>query len=185
MLQQSQLRLVLEKSGTDRFCPFLSVQRGDRASGGAGEDGRPRGGVPGGPACVFHEPHRSHEGPGHVDAGVHEGTLKHAGYSKFYENIMQIRVRLTGIPARQFSAEEKDTLMKIFRELQEPFEKHRKQRKNFLSYSYVMHKICQLLGITGVLKYLLLPTLPDNKIATDNIWEKMCAEVGYEYVPTL
>jgi hypothetical protein len=114
-----------------------------------------------------------------------KGTLKHAGYSKFYENIMQIRVRLTGIPARQFSAEEKDTLMKIFRELQEPFEKHRKQRKNFLSYSYVMHKICQLLGITGVLKYLLLPTLPDNKIATDNIWEKMCAEVGYEYVPTL
>ena len=112
-------------------------------------------------------------------------ALRSAGYSKFYEHIMQIRVRLTGIPARQFTAEERETLMKIFRELQAPFEKHRGNRKNFLPYSYILRKICQLLGIKEVLPYLTVPTLADNKLATDRVWEKMCEEVGYEFIPTI
>lgn len=124
------------------------------------------------------------ETPNKITQSFLKEALKMTNYARFYENMMQIRVRITGVQARRFTTEERYTLMKIFRELQGPFERHKGDRKNFLSYSFVMHKICQLLGITEVLKYLPVLTLPANKMATDTIWRKMCADLGYEYIGT-
>ncbi len=111
--------------------------------------------------------------------------LRQTGYSRFNENIMQIRVRLTGIQARMFSEAERTVIMRTFNELQEPFERHRGSRDNFISYSYVLNKICQLLGIREVLQYLLPPTLAENVQNADRIWKKMCEDLNYEFVPTI
>ena len=51
------------------------------------------------------------------------------------------------MPAPKLSPYLEDKLKLMFSEIQEPFEKHcPPTRKNFLSYSYVLYKFCELLG---------------------------------------
>ena len=45
----------------------------------------------------------------------------------------------------------------MFKEIQVPFMKHcPENRKNFLSYSYVLHKFCELLELDYLLEYFPL-----------------------------
>lgn len=111
--------------------------------------------------------------------------LQKTGYAHFFENIAQIICILTHRPAKRFTDEQKAKLTMIFNEIQAPFEKHKGNRKNFLSYSYTTYKSCELLGYTEFIPLLPLLKAPQNLLKADAIWRKICEECGYEFVQTL
>lgn len=73
--------------------------------------------------------------------------LKKLRMNKYYEHIPHILNKLNGLPIPHFEPELEEKLRTMFKMIQAPFLRHAPtERKNFLSYSYVLHKMCQLLG---------------------------------------
>jgi hypothetical protein len=112
--------------------------------------------------------------------------LKRLRINKYYEHINYIINRINGIPTPQFSQELEDKLCNMFRNIQAPFLKHcPKDRKNFLSYSYVLYKFFQILGLHEYLKYFPLLKSREKLYIQDQIWKKICLELNYEIIPSL
>ena len=110
--------------------------------------------------------------------------LRKLRYTKYFENIPQIIWRITYQKPITFSPEQRCELVRIFKEIQKPFEKFKGKRKNFLSYSYTIYKLCELNSYDEFMPMLQLLKAPRNRLKADKIWEKICEENGYEYVPT-
>lgn len=109
--------------------------------------------------------------------------LKRLRINKYYEHINYIINRINGIPTPQFSPDLEDKLCNMFRDIQGPFLKHcPKDRKNFLSYSYVLYKFFQILGLNEYLKYFPLLKSREKLYVQDQIWKKICEELGYEFI---
>ena len=73
--------------------------------------------------------------------------LKKNKINKYYEHIPYILNRITGKSTPQLTPELEEKLRDMFKQIQGPFIKHSpKNRKNFLSYSYVLHKFLEILG---------------------------------------
>lgn len=112
-------------------------------------------------------------------------ALSATKYASYFENIPNIRKKLTGIPPPRFTTEQKLQLALMFQEIQGPFEKWKGERKNFLSYSYTTYKSCELLGYTEFLPYLPLLKAPANLERADKLWKLICRELKYEFVETV
>jgi len=109
--------------------------------------------------------------------------LKRLRINKYYEHINYIINRINGIPTPQFSPDLEDKLCNMFRDIQAPFLKHcPKDRKNFLSYSYVLYKFFQILGLNEYLKYFPLLKSREKLYVQDQIWRKICEELNYEFM---
>jgi len=112
--------------------------------------------------------------------------LKQLKAHKYYEHIPHIINRLNGLPMPNFTPELEDKLRTMFKHIQSPFLKHSPQsRKNFLSYSFVLHKSLQLLEKDEYLPFFCLLKSRDKLSAQDRIWQKICEEVGWQYIPSL
>ena len=112
--------------------------------------------------------------------------LKRLRINKYYEHINYILNRINGIPTPQFSSELEDRLCLMFRDIQGPFLKHcPKDRKNFLSYSYVLYKFFQILGLNEYLKYFPLLKSREKLYLQDQIWRNICQELKYPIIPSL
>ena len=111
--------------------------------------------------------------------------LKRLRINKYYEHINYIINRINGMPTPQFSPDLEEKLYNMFRDIQGPFLKHcPKDRKNFLSYSYVLYKFFQILGLNEYLKYFPLLKSREKLYVQDQIWKKICEELNYEFVPS-
>jgi hypothetical protein len=111
--------------------------------------------------------------------------LKRLRINKYYEHINYIINRINGIPTPSFSSELEEKLCTMFRDIQAPFLKHcPKDRKNFLSYSYVLYKFFQILGLFEYLKYFPLLKSREKLYSQDQIWKKICEELDYEFYPS-
>lgn len=109
--------------------------------------------------------------------------LKRLRINKYYEHINYIINRINGVPTPQFSPDLEDKLYNMFRDIQGPFLKHcPKDRKNFLSYSYVLYKFFQILGLNEYLKYFPLLKSREKLYVQDQIWRKICEELNYEFI---
>ena len=74
----------------------------------------------------------------------------------------------------------------MFKEIQIPFIRHcPKDRKNFLSYSYVLHKFVELLGLDEFLPSFPLLKSREKLHQQDLIWEKICRDLGWEFIRSL
>lgn len=122
--------------------------------------------------------------PKKVDYAFLRLTLFKMNYSTYFENIPQIRKRLTGIEVPKFTSLQREQLEMVFNEIQAPFERHKGKRKNFLSYAYTTYKTCELLGYNDFMPYLPLLKAHQNLQKADKLWEKICKDLGYEFVPT-
>ena len=115
--------------------------------------------------------------------------LKKLRLSKWYEHCHAICNALNGTPAPKLSAALETTLKNMFNEIQKPFDTWVKvvapQRKNFLSYGYVLYKFCELLGEDELLQYFSLLKSQDKLYQMDAIWKKICLELHWEYIPSL
>ncbi|AGE53518.1 putative transcription factor [Acanthocystis turfacea Chlorella virus GM0701.1] len=112
--------------------------------------------------------------------------LKKLGYSAYYDNIYSITNMVTGLPAIKLSASLEKQFKDMFSEIQGPFERHKPpERKNFLSYNYVVYKFSELLGEDDLLPYLPLLKCRQNLHAQDKIWKGICNDLQWEFIPTV
>lgn len=112
--------------------------------------------------------------------------LKKLRMNKYYEHVPYIANILNGIKPMQMSLELQERLRLMFNEIQTPFDKHcPAERKNFLSYSYVLYKFCELLSEDEYLKYFPLLKSREKLYAQDVIWKKICDELRWEFIPTI
>ena len=113
--------------------------------------------------------------------------LNRAGY---YEHVPYIINQLNGLPPPVISPEVEEIIRNLFKEIQEPFERHRdeaftlKKRKNFISYSYVVYKLFELLELDDYLDRFQQLKSSSKKYQQDILWKKICEEVKWQFIPS-
>lgn len=115
-----------------------------------------------------------------INRNVIQKILKKIGHTKLYKHIPLIIYKISGKGVVQFTNEQIDKIIKMFLEIQEPWEMYKpKGRKSFISYPYFINKACQLLEIDNV----RLPSLEyDNLKELDISWKKICNYLKWEYI---
>lgn len=109
----------------------------------------------------------------------------HLGYNKYYENINQIIYHLNGMQPLRMPPEVEEQLCNMFQKIQAPFELFcPRDRANFLSYSYVIHKFCQLLHYPEYLPYFTLLKSKEKLHQQDQLWKKICKNLDWKYYPS-
>ena len=112
--------------------------------------------------------------------------LKKLKLNKFYEHIPYIINKINGKPPPNITKQIEEKLRYMFKEIQTPFEKHcPKNRKNFLSYSYVIHKFIQLLGMNEYLVYFPLLKSREKLYQQDKIWKCICNELNWVFINSI
>ena len=112
--------------------------------------------------------------------------LKKLRINKYYEHVPHIINRLNGMPSPHLSPELEDRLRHMFCQIQVPFLKHAPPcRKNFLSYSFCLNKMMQLLEKDQYLESFPLLKSREKLHQQDMIWQKICAEIGWDFIPSL
>tara|TARA_B100000900_G_scaffold373353_1_gene353837 strand:- start:408 stop:1601 length:1194 start_codon:yes stop_codon:yes gene_type:complete len=111
--------------------------------------------------------------------------LKNLGYNKYYEHIPFIKDKL-GIKPPVMTSELEETLCNLFIEIQKPYSIYcPKERVNFLNYYYTLYKLCELLKETKFLPYFPMLKDREKRIEQDQIWKKICEELGWKFIPTI
>ena len=114
------------------------------------------------------------------------GLLKKLRLNKYYEHVPYITNILNGIKPPNMPQELEELLRIMFKDIQKPFDKNcPAERKNFLSYSYVLYKFCELLGEDEYLQYFPLLKSKEKLYHQDVIWKKICADLRWEFIPTV
>jgi hypothetical protein len=115
-----------------------------------------------------------------------KSLLKKLNYAKYYEHVPYIASIVSGITPPTMPQELEDKLRIMFHAIQAPFEKHKPMnRKNFLSYSFVLYKMCELLGEDQYLPCFPLLKSREKLYVQDQIWEKICQELKWEFIRTI
>jgi hypothetical protein len=112
--------------------------------------------------------------------------LKKLKFNKYYEHIPHIINRLNGQTGAVMSREIEEKLRYMFKEIQPSFQAHcPKDRNNFLSYSYVLYKFCELLELDEYLSCFTLLKNRDKLYIQDKIWQKICADLRWQFVRSI
>ena len=112
--------------------------------------------------------------------------LKKLRLNKYYEHVPYISNILNGMQPPKMTQGLEDRLRMMFRDIQEPFNKHcPESRKNFLSYSYVLYKFCELLGEDDYLPCFPLLKSKEKLYQQDVIWKQICKELQWEFISTI
>jgi len=115
-----------------------------------------------------------------------KAILKKIKINKYYEHIPYILNRITGRVNPQLTPELEEKLRNMFKEIQVPFLKHSPQnRKNFLSYSYVLHKFLEILGEYKYLPYFPLLKSREKLHQQEQTWKKICEELNWEFIRSI
>ncbi len=74
----------------------------------------------------------------------------------------------------------------MFKDIQKPFSIYcPKNRKNFLNYSYVLHKFCELLGLDNYINYFPLLKNNNKLLQHDKIWKNICSYMKWEFYKSI
>ena len=112
--------------------------------------------------------------------------LKKLKFNKYYEHIPHIINMLNGKKAPVLTRQYEEQLRIMFKEIQTPFMQHcPENRKNFLSYAYVLHKFCELLELDHLLVYFPLLKSREKLQQQDSIWSNICKSLRWEYIPSI
>lgn len=112
--------------------------------------------------------------------------LKKLDLRKYYEHIPHIINKLNNISPPRITREQDELLCIMFEMIQIPFNLFCPEtRTNFLGYSYVLYKFCELLELDDILKCFPLHK-SDLKIKEhDSIWKKICNYLKWEFIPSI
>jgi hypothetical protein len=112
--------------------------------------------------------------------------LKKLKKNKYYEHVPHIINRLNGEPPPTISRETEEELRRMFKEIQVPFHKFcPKSRKNFLSYSYVLHKFVQLLELDEFIECFILLKSREKLHQQDQIWKQICEYLHWQFIASV
>ena len=119
-------------------------------------------------------------------------ALKVMKQRKYYENVVLITSLLTGKKPPRFSPTVEQTLQRLFMKIQKPFEVAVRaicpERKNFLSYSYILTKLCGLIRDSIDPRWLTAFNClkgKDKIYKSDKLWCHMCRQLGWRYYPSI
>jgi prefoldin subunit 5 len=113
-------------------------------------------------------------------------VVKKLKLNRCNDHIAHILNRLNGISAPVLSREVEEKLRFMFREIQFSFVKHcPKKRSNFLSYSFVLYKFCELLELDDYLPCFPLLKSREKLYMQDKIWQKICEDMGWQFIRTV
>jgi hypothetical protein len=111
----------------------------------------------------------------HVRIALRKLRLRRA-----YDHVAQVTSRISGIPPLRIPPDAEEKLRNMFLLMQAPFQRHApKSRTNFLSYSFVLFKLFQILGMHDMLDGISLLKGQDKLEANDVIFRKMSADLGW------
>jgi predicted nucleic acid-binding Zn-ribbon protein len=107
--------------------------------------------------------------------------------SKMYDHVQQIKNRIQQqMTTLVLSRENEERLQFMFKEIQPAFIKYcPKGRSNFLSYPYVLSKLCQLLEMDEFLPCFQLLKSREKLYQQDQVWEKICTEMGWQFIKSI
>lgn len=113
--------------------------------------------------------------------------LKKLNFTDLYDHATHITQLLNGQTAPKFSPELTQRLLAMFNAIQEPFDRHKHVvgRNNSLSYSYLLYKICELLGEDDHLEHFSLLKCPQKLWLCDQVWQLICKDLLWEFIPTV
>jgi len=114
--------------------------------------------------------------------------LKKINLQQYYEHITHIISKLSKMPPPTINRETEEVFRDMFRKIQIPFERNcPKSRINFLSYSYVLHKFCELLELDELCRCFPLLKSREKLREQDNIWKAICKDkdVRWQYIPSI
>jgi len=111
--------------------------------------------------------------------------LKKLKLNKYYEHIPHILNKLNKkVPL--IGKEVEDKLRHMFKEIQAPFMKIcPPTRKNFLSYSYVLHKFVELLNLDHLKDAFHLLKSREKLHQQDQMWKEICRELNWMYIKSI
>jgi len=109
--------------------------------------------------------------------------LKKLKYNHLYEHIHYIINKLSGLPPPKITRDMEKMFIRMFLMIQEPWMKHKPaNRKNFLSYSFVLNKFCELLELDHLLECFPLHKQLDILMENDAIWKKICSDLNWDFI---
>ena len=112
--------------------------------------------------------------------------LKRLGLNKQYEHIPAIIYKICGIPPPVISRELENQLIFMFEAIQGPFEKHcPPKRRNFLSYSYCLYKLVEILGQDQLKESFPLLKSREKLYEQDKLFALICKDLDWEFTPSL
>lgn len=113
-------------------------------------------------------------------------VLRKLKLNRQYDHIPFIISRLNGSIAPVMTRETEEKLRHMFKEIQPSFQKHcPKNRRNFLSYSYVLYKFCELLGLDEFLGSFPLLKNRDKLYQQSKVWEQICVDMQWQYLKSV
>lgn len=112
--------------------------------------------------------------------------LKKLGLNKYYEHIPHIMTRITNTPPPVIPRDVEEKLRTMFKQIQTPFFNHvPKGRKNFLSYSYVLHKFTELLNMDELSASFPLLKSRSKLYQQDLIWKDICKDLNWQFIRSI
>lgn len=108
--------------------------------------------------------------------------LKHLDKSKLYNHTIRIWSLATGKRPPNMTSHQEQQLLHMFEMIQTPWSKTRPEnRSNMLSYTYLLNKMCNLLGYTDIAQSFKLLKSRDKLVQQDMFWKKICDELDFDY----
>lgn len=110
--------------------------------------------------------------------------LRKLGYNKYFEHVQYINHKF-GIQPPVMPEELVEVLCVLFIEIQGPWAMHcPATRINFFNYGYTLYQLCRLVGADEYCKWIPLLKDPIKTMEQDEIWKKVCNELGWKFFPT-
>lgn len=120
---------------------------------------------------------------GNIKTSKIREILKKLKFNKYYEHAPHIMNRINGKNAPVITRETEEKLRHMFIEIQPSFQKHCPAgRSNFLSYSYVLYKFCELLELDEYLPNFPILKNRDKLFCQDKIWQKICQDLSWQFI---
>lgn len=108
--------------------------------------------------------------------------LRKLKLTNYYDNVTFIINKLNNIPAPKISHSLEKKLLFMFGMIEDIWAIVKpKNRKNMLSYPYILHKLCELLEEDELLPSFPLLKSHDVLREQDIIWKKICKKLNWEF----
>ena len=115
-----------------------------------------------------------------------KGILKKLHMYSYYEHIPHIICKISGKQPPTLDGIIKETIRNMFHNIQLPFKKYcPKDRINFLSFTYVLHKFFQILQLDEHAAYFPLLKSREKLRIQDKLWKQICDDLGWPFYSSL
>ena len=122
------------------------------------------------------------------DITVHRvrDILKNLKERKYYEHVQLITCKITGREPPKMTPEQEECIKNAFMAATQAFQRHcPPDRKNMVSYSYSLLKLCELLGYDHFVPYFMVLKGKEKLSRVENLWRKICEDLDWTYIPSL